>query len=114
MAKRILIIATVLGALGVMIGAFGAHGLKPILVENDRLDTFETAVDYHFYHTFALLFLALLLRSKFPNSVIFSFAALAWFLGILIFSGSLYILSITNVSVLGAITPVGGVFFIAG
>ena len=95
-----------------MIGAFGAHGLKPLLLEHNRLDTFEIAVKYHFYHTFALIGLALIherFQLKHVN-VVFWF----YLTGIVVFSGSLYILCLTNITVLGAITPLGGVLLIAG
>jgi uncharacterized membrane protein YgdD (TMEM256/DUF423 family) len=116
MNKRIIIIASVFGMLAVILGAFGAHGLKG-LITTAQLDTWETAVDYQFYHTLALLFLATF--SRFRSRAI---NAASWFftLGILLFSGSLYLLSlkevlnITNASLLGPITPIGGVFFILG
>ncbi|ELR71823.1 hypothetical protein C900_02198 [Fulvivirga imtechensis AK7] len=111
-AKNTLIIAGVFGALAVAIGAFGAHGLKELLVENGRLDTFETAVKYHFYHTLALLALGLLMMRF--HSKLFLYAAGFMMLGIVIFSGSLYILCLTNMTFLGAITPLGGLAFICG
>lgn len=106
--------ASILGALAVAVGAFGAHSLKDILTENGRTDTFKTAVEYHFYHALALLFLGVLMRTKYPNSTIFTFSAYAWFLGILLFSGSLYTLSVLNIPSLGMVTPFGGTFFILG
>lgn len=110
--KTILLIAGILGAAGVGLGAFGAHGLEAVLVENGRVDTFETAVLYHLFHTALLLSLGLLVMNK-PDIRQYRISAVCAFLGILIFSGSLYILSITNITVLGAITPIGGVLFIA-
>lgn len=111
--KKILTIAGISGALAVGLGAFGAHGLEPILIQNGRLDTFETAVSYHFYHTLGLLGLGILAMIK-PEWKGLSLAAWGMFLGILIFSGSLYILSLTGITWLGAITPIGGVGFILG
>ena len=111
--KNILTIAGISGALAVGLGAFGAHGLEPILIQNGRLDTFETAVSYHFYHTLGLLGLGILAMIK-PDWKGLSLAAWGMFLGILIFSGSLYILSLTGITWLGAITPIGGVGFILG
>lgn len=111
--KNILTIAGISGALAVGLGAFGAHGLEPILIQNGRLDTFETAVSYHFYHTLGLLGLGILAMIK-PEWKGLSLAAWGMFLGILIFSGSLYILSLTGITWLGAITPIGGVGFILG
>lgn len=111
--KNILTIAGISGALAVGLGAFGAHGLEPILIQNGRLDTFETAVSYHFYHTLGLLGLGILALIQ-PEWKGLSLAAWGMFLGILIFSGSLYILSLTGITWLGAITPIGGVGFILG
>lgn len=111
--KNILTIAGISGAFVVGLGAFGAHGLEPILIQNGRLDTFETAVSYHFYHTLGLLGLGILALIK-PEWKGLSLAAWGMFLGILIFSGSLYILSLSGITWLGAITPIGGVGFILG
>jgi uncharacterized membrane protein YgdD (TMEM256/DUF423 family) len=110
--KTTLILGAIAGALAVSIGAFGAHGLKAILLENERAETFELAVRYHFYHTFALLVTGLLM--EFFDEKKLRWAALFFLIGIFIFSGSLYALSLTGVTLLGAITPVGGVSFIAG
>jgi uncharacterized membrane protein YgdD (TMEM256/DUF423 family) len=116
MNKRIIIVASVFGILAVISGAFGAHSLKKLL-NSDELDTWHTAVQYQFYHTFALLFLATF--SRFRSRTI---NAASWFFtcGILLFSGSLYLLSakdllnITNVALLGPLTPIGGLCFILG
>lgn len=97
-------------AISVGIGAFGAHGLKSILEANQRTETFETAVKYQFYHSFGIIilsFVAKYLTTKSTNHIGYLFLA-----GILIFSGSLYILSISGIRWLGAITPFGGVAFI--
>ncbi len=97
----------VLGAAAVALGAFGAHGLQDLLLDNGRLQTWETAVFYHLSHTLVLLVLSL---SK-------PWRRLAWLLiafGVLVFSGSLYVLCLTNITWLGAITPVGGLLLIAG
>ena len=110
--KFTLQIAAISGALSVIVGAFGAHGLHELLVESDKLNVFETAVNYQFYHSLALLLVGLLLGSN--NNRYLSRSALFFGLGILVFSGSLYVLSVTNYTVLGAITPVGGVLFILG
>ena len=100
-------IAAALGLLAVVLGAFGAHGLKDLLGHNGTIGIWEKAVFYHFIHTVMLFVLA----ERKP------FASVAWwsfFAGILIFSGSLYLLAVTNLHWLGAITPVGGVGFIIG
>jgi uncharacterized membrane protein YgdD (TMEM256/DUF423 family) len=112
MQKTILIAACVLGALGVAIGAFGAHGLKPLLEQSQRLDTFETAVKYHFYHAI-MLFAIGLSMGRFNNPFL-SYSALSLIAGILLFSGSLYFLSVFNFTKLAIITPVGGLFLISG
>ena len=110
--KTILLIATALGALTVAIGAFGAHALAKMLESTGRVDTFETAVKYQMYHTLALLAVGLLLfRVEQPALQV---AAWCFFLGILIFSGSLYVLCATGITWLGAITPIGGTLFIVG
>ncbi|GAT31582.1 hypothetical protein TSACC_1133 [Terrimicrobium sacchariphilum] len=97
-------VAAVLGFLGVALGAFGAHGLKATLTANDTLAIWQTAVLYHLLHAVAALWAA----ERQPIVVWF------WAAGILIFSGSLYILAVTNIKWLGAITPIGGLLFLAG
>ena len=111
-AKAVLITAGILGALSVGIGAFGAHGLEATLAANGRTATFETAVKYQFYHSLALLLLGILMLN-FQHSCL-NYAAYAFITGILVFSGSLYVLSLTNLTWLGAITPLGGLGFMAG
>lgn len=106
-------IAGILGALAVAIGAFGAHGLAQILENNGRVDTFETAVKYHFYHVLAILIIGVWQRFE-PTGNQLNLAVWMFSVGILVFSGSLYILSLTGISWLGAITPLGGVAFIVG
>ncbi|MBR09901.1 MAG: hypothetical protein CMP48_19715 [Rickettsiales bacterium] len=112
MGKQFSILGAVLGGLVVAIGAFGAHALNPILEANQRVDTFETAVQYHIFHALALLIVGVITKEK-THRLLKSVGYLFLF-GILIFSGSLYILSITNITLLGAITPLGGVAFILG
>ena len=116
MSKLIIITGAVLGAIAVVTGAFGAHGLKNVLTPA-QLETWHTAVQYHFYHVFALLFL-----STFKNTEGKLIYAAYWLftIGILLFCGSLYVLScrdilgISGLSILGPITPVGGLLFISG
>lgn len=116
MNKRIIIIASVFGALAVVFGAFGAHSLKKIIDAN-QIAVWETGVKYHFYHTFALLFLTTFARYK--NNLI-NFSSYCFVFGIILFSGSLYLLAVkdyfnwTSLSFLGPITPIGGMFFILG
>jgi uncharacterized membrane protein YgdD (TMEM256/DUF423 family) len=110
--KRIVLIATVCGALAVSVGAFGAHALKDILVSNGRQDTFELAVRYHFYHTFALLTCSWCIEKFSPTTS--KLAAWMFLIGILFFSGSLYVLSIFNYTKIAMVTPIGGMFLIFG
>ena len=110
--KTTLIIGAIAGALAVSIGAFGAHGLKAILLENQRTETFELAVRYQFYHTFAILLTGLFM--EFFDKKKLRWASLFFVVGIVVFSGSLYTLSLTGIAWLGAITPIGGVAFIMG
>ena len=106
----------VLGAIAAMLavafGAFGAHALEEILVENGRLETWDTAVSFQFYHSLGIIVSALLIH-HFSNRNI-QRAIYCFILGIVFFSGSLYVLCLTNIGFLGAITPIGGVLFILG
>ena len=112
MEKTFLLLASIFGALGVALGAFGAHALENRL-SADLLSTYETGVRYHFYHVLALLgVVAVLVR--WPTSNIAVAAGWLFVIGIVIFSGTLYLLAFTGVRWLGAITPIGGVAFIAG
>lgn len=115
MNKRIILTGTLFGLLGVVLGAFGAHGLEG-KISDASLDNYKTAVSYQFYHTFAILYLATFSRAR--NGLI-NFSFLSFTVGILLFSGSLYLLStreITqlSISILGPITPIGGLCFILG
>lgn len=111
MQKNLLLYASINGFLAVTLGAFGAHGLESIL-NSDLLATFHTAVEYHMYHSLALLGTALL-AFQFPQEKLVRIAGNLFLLGILFFSGSLYVLALSGISWLGAITPIGGVFFLA-
>ena len=112
MHKLFLILSSISGMLAVALGAFGAHALKAKLTSEGTLDTYQTAVQYQFYHTIALLGIALLL-TKYESSWL-HYAGISMAFGILIFSGSLYILCFTGIKWLGAITPIGGLLFIVG
>lgn len=100
-------LAAFFGFLGVALGAFGAHGLHDLLIKNAREATWETAVLYHLIHAAVLLLLAL--QTPVRRAALWCFTS-----GILIFSGTLYILAITNMRWLGAITPLGGLLLLAG
>ena len=113
MKKTFLMIGASWGALAVSLGAFGAHALKSTLEASGRLDTYETAVKYHFYHAIVLIILALA-YDQFESKKLIHWAGWSFFIGTLIFSGTLYILCLTGITILGAITPFGGLFLIAG
>ncbi|MEM7014816.1 MAG: DUF423 domain-containing protein [Verrucomicrobiota bacterium] len=101
-------LSAIIGLLGIVLGAFGAHGLEKLLEENGRVDTWKTAALYHLVHAVVLLFLT------YRRENVAKGPWIAFTIGILIFSGSLYILSVTNIGILGAITPIGGVAFMVG
>jgi uncharacterized membrane protein YgdD (TMEM256/DUF423 family) len=109
--KRILTIAAVSGMAAVMLGAFGAHALKKVIFP-EMLEVFKTGVQYQFYHTFALLAVGILMH--FGESKALKWSANMFLIGIILFSGSLYTLAITDIKMLGMITPFGGVAFIVG
>lgn len=116
MNKRIILTASFFGAVAVLLGAFGAHGLKS-LIDGPSLEIWQKGVDYQFYHTFALLYLSTFARyrNKLINIAYFCFT-----FGIILFSGSLYLLatrSILNISFtefIGPVTPIGGLLFVLG
>ena len=105
-------IGAIVLAIAVILGAFGAHGLKGSLTVA-RMATYQTAVQYHFYHGLGIVLVGLLSMSL-PNSKGIRWAATLLFAGIFLFSGSLYLLALFGVSWLGMITPLGGVAFIMG
>lgn len=112
MTQLFITLAAILGGLSVAAGAFATHALKPTL--SDRaLEIFETAARYQMYHAIALLLVALLLSRSESQSALLA-TGWAFIVGIIIFSGSLYALSLTDIKILGAITPLGGAAFIVG
>ena len=117
-ATTILRFAALLGAFSVALGAFGAHGLER-LVTPERVETFTTGVRYQFYHTFAIALCGLVLASESGGGPWVGRAVWLFGLGILLFSGSLYLLSLRTVhglpvGFLGPVTPVGGLLLIGG
>lgn len=108
-SKQLLLTGAVLGFLSVALGAFGAHALKATLTANGRVETFETAVRYQFFHAIAFLFAGLYFQQGWNGGF-------AWLAGVFLFSGSLYVLSITNSTALPVVlaTPLGGVCFLIG
>lgn len=112
MLKLFIIIGSINMFLAVGLGAFGAHGLQGKLTER-MFEIYQTGVQYHMIHAIGILIIAAV-ADRFGNPAMLSWAGWAMFIGIIFFSGSLYILSISGVKILGAITPIGGVFFLVG
>jgi uncharacterized membrane protein YgdD (TMEM256/DUF423 family) len=111
MDRTFVLIGALAGVVGVGLGAFGAHGLRGRLTP-EMLAVFETGVRYHMYHALALVATAALmgrLDGRFISAAGWLFTA-----GIVLFSGSLYVLALTGVGIFGAITPIGGLAFLAG
>jgi len=116
MRRNFMILASLIGGLAVVLGAFGAHGLQNITTDEKILHSFQTAVQYQMYHALALLVIAII-----PNtSKLLTWAGNCFIIGVILFSGSLYALTAikvsenTNLEKIGIVTPVGGLFFIAG
>ena len=112
MDRTFFVLASLFGGLSVALGAFGAHALEDRLTEA-LMGTYQTAVQYQFYHALALVAVAFAI-SRWPGGKLPEIAGWLFVAGILLFSGSLYLLVMTNTSWLGAITPLGGVAFIVG
>lgn len=112
MAKIFITVAALSGMLAVAFGAFGAHALKSRL-DDYALGIFETAVQYHFYHSFALLAVGVIALTQ-PNTALLRSSGWLFLVGMFVFSGSLYILSLSGVRWWGAVTPLGGLALIAG
>jgi uncharacterized membrane protein YgdD (TMEM256/DUF423 family) len=111
-ARTFLLLGCVCAAVAVAFGAFGAHALEGRLTP-ERIATWETAARYHFYHSLGLLIVGLL-GMHLAESARLRWAGWSMFAGILLFSGSLYVLSVSGLSYLGAVTPFGGVAFLLG
>jgi uncharacterized membrane protein YgdD (TMEM256/DUF423 family) len=111
MDRTFIFLAALMGLVGVGFGAFGAHGLRGRL-SPDMLAAFETGVRYQMYHALALLAVAILMPRIDGRALLI--AGWSFLAGIVLFSGSLYALALTGVTTLGAITPIGGVAFLAG
>ena len=117
-----LFLSGILGLMAVALGAFGAHALKPILLERGMAEAWHTAVLYHLVHAVAILAVSLSLAGSTVNPSAFAaqsggklrLACLCWAVGILLFSGSLYLMAGLGMPRLGVITPLGGVAFLAG
>jgi uncharacterized membrane protein YgdD (TMEM256/DUF423 family) len=117
MHKGFIRAAAIMGLLAVILGAFGAHALKQ-MVSAESVATFETGVRYQFYHTFGLLAVAILFDQF--SSKMLRYAGISFIIGTVLFSGSLYLLTFLNAAgdvglrKIGIVTPIGGLFFIAG
>lgn len=109
--RKILWTGAIFMALGVILGAFGTHALKTRL-SPEMMQVYKTGVEYQFYHALGLLLIGLIgfqVKSKYLN-----WSGILIGIGIILFSGSLYVLSITGIKIIGAITPFGGLSFVAG
>ena len=109
--KHWLVVAALMGGLAVVMGAFAAHGLRPVLSER-MLSTFETGARYQMYHALAIGLAAFAMRGRAARLA--NIAAALFLTGIALFSGSLYLLAFSGATSLGMITPAGGLSFIAG
>jgi uncharacterized membrane protein YgdD (TMEM256/DUF423 family) len=112
MLKIFLVLGSLNAFLSVALGAFGAHALKSRL-STDMLNVYQTGVQYHMIHSIGLILIAVL-ADKLGSSSMVNVSGWALFIGIVLFSGSLYALSLSGIKVLGAITPLGGVSFLLG
>jgi uncharacterized membrane protein YgdD (TMEM256/DUF423 family) len=112
MDRTFLLLGAIEGFLGVALGAFGAHGLRSRLTP-EMLAVFETGVRYQMYHAFAVLIVAAAI-GRIGDARLLTFAGWAFVGGTVLFSGSLYILAITGITTLGAITPFGGLLYLIG
>lgn len=112
MPRFLISCAAISGLLSVVLGAFGSHGLRNVLSPSS-LATFHTANEYHIVHSLALLALGVLARVELGSSLV-KYSGFAFILGIILFSGSLYLLAVSGMKVLGIITPLGGFSFLLG
>ena len=112
MANPLMTMAAVNGLLAVMLGAFMSHSLEETIT-TELLTVFQTGVSYHMYHSLAALAVGIL-SHIFPKVRLLKFSAYSFLLGIVFFSGSLYLLTLTELPMIGLITPIGGAFFIFG
>lgn len=112
MLRKFMMIGSINALLSVALGAFGAHILKS-KIDSDMLAVYETGIQYHMMHALGLIAIALM-AERFEQRKLVSAAGWLLLIGIILFSGSLYVLSMSGIKVLGAITPFGGVAFLAG
>jgi uncharacterized membrane protein YgdD (TMEM256/DUF423 family) len=113
--KKNLMIGAVLGFLAVALGAFGAHALSDILEKNGYADIWETGVHYQMFHAIVIVVIgALMSKHVIGNVKSLRVAGTAMLIGVILFAGSLYALALTKITILGAITPIGGVSMLIG
>ncbi len=112
MTKHTILVAAISGFVAVALGAFGAHRLEAVLSE-DLLNTYHTGVEYHMTHTLALFGIGILLQ-RFPDNSLLRFSSLGFILGIILFSGSLYIFSLSGITWFGVLAAPGGLAFLFG
>ena len=108
-----LLLGSLFGLLAVIIGAFGAHGLENTLTEH-ALARYHTGVEYQFYHVMALLVLGVIVSQLSATPSLIQYSGIAFTVGILLFSGSLYLYALTGITKFGMVTPIGGLAFIVG
>ena len=113
-AKRWVFVGAVLGGIAVILGAFGAHMLERLGVAAERLDTWQTAVRYQMYHALAVLAMGILARLVATHQTLLDWSAGCMVGGVIIFSGLLYALVLTEQTIFGAIVPIGGASLIIG
>jgi len=110
-SRKFLVVASVFGFTGVALGAFAAHTLKST-ISSDMLSVFDTGVRYQMYHTFALFVVSWFLHVQENRKL--TMAAWLFVAGVILFSGSLYVLAMTSIESFGFVTPVGGLCFLGG
>jgi len=110
MNNTLIKIGAIFGAIGVSLGAFGAHALKAFLEASGRTDTFETAVKYLFYHALGIILIGII-QEKYPNKWL-KYAGTLMVAGVLIFSGSVFTICFTGIKAFGAVAPIGGTLMI--
>jgi uncharacterized membrane protein YgdD (TMEM256/DUF423 family) len=112
MNKLFLLAGSVLGMLGVGLGAFGAHAFKAMLESTGRLDTYETGIKYMFYHALALVLVGILAKDFTAKTLTYS--GYSFIFGTIIFTGSLLLICFTGIKIFGAVAPIGGTLMLVG
>lgn len=112
MNKLFLLAGSILGMLGVGLGAFGAHAFKAMLESTGRLDTYETGIKYMFYHALALVLVGILAKDF--TAKILTYSGYSFIFGTIIFTGSLLLICFTGIKIFGAVAPIGGTLMLVG